>query len=103
MSVSPIKDSSGAVLLCHHVAKEGKPILRGRRDEPVSDEDSGWQFRCNAVPSKDIKKAQIWSLQEVLQLDPSLRSIVDLPHGKIVERRSRQESWIVSAVDAGES
>ena len=59
------------------VAKEGRPILRGRRDAPIASEDSGWQFRGHVASSEDIEKAQIWSVREVLKTDPSLQAIIE--------------------------
>ena len=90
------KDDSGAVLLCEHVAEHEKPILRGRRDAPQSPEDSGWQFRCNVASEETIEKAQIWSVKEVLEADPTLRAIIEQPVGTIVERISPDVEWKIS-------
>ena len=97
------KDDSGAVLLCEHVAKEGKPILRGRRDQPQSPEDSGWQFRCNVASEEDIKKVQIWSVREVLETDPTLRAIITQPYGTVVERIRPDADWNIASVEAADA
>ena len=60
----------GAVL-CEHVAKQGARIHVAKKNEPVCDEDSGWQFSCGC-DEKNENEAQIWSLKEVIDLEPSL-------------------------------
>ena len=52
--------------MCFHVASEGLPILYAERSQPVSAEDSGWQFVCNSGRLEDEKQAQVWSLKKCL-------------------------------------
>jgi len=85
------------------VAKEGKPILRGRRDKPLSPEDSGWQFRCNVASEEDIKKAQIWSVREVIEADPTLRAIIAQPYGTVVERIRPDADWKISSGESADA
>lgn len=68
----PAKDSSSAVLLCDHVASGALPILRGRRDKPLSPEGGGWQFRCNVSVGEATNETKIWSVDELLESDDSL-------------------------------
>lgn len=96
----PEQDSSGAVLLCGHVASGALPILRGRRDKPLGPEDSGWQFRCNVSANEATSEAKIWSVDELLENDESLRSIIEEPYGAIVERKSTTSPWVISRFDA---
>ena len=95
-------DSSGAILLCGHIAVEGRPILRGRRDRPMSPEDSGWQFRCNKAPAEYVDDAQIWSISEVLEMDPTIAPIIDEPFGTTVERSSPEVEWVVAHFEPDE-
>ncbi len=95
-------DSTGAAILCEHVAREECPILRGRRDTPLSPEDSGWQFRCNRILEESVEQAKIWSIAEVIEADPSVASIVHYPYGTIVERASCEADWVVSRFDPDE-
>lgn len=87
------QNASGAAIVCPHVAREGLPILYAERSEPVNAEDSGWQFLCNAGGPEDESQAQIWSLDEVLALEPSLRSVITAPAGTRVYRRDKLTAW----------
>jgi hypothetical protein len=88
-----MQDSSAAAIVCPHVARDGRPILYAERSEPVNAEDSGWQFLCNSVRSEDPSQAQVWSLDEVLVLEPSLRSVIVAPPGTRVYRRDKLAAW----------
>ena len=39
--------ADSAAIVCTHVARDGLPIRLARRDEPVHDVDTGWQFHCD--------------------------------------------------------
>lgn len=91
MSASGI-EKSAAVILCPHVASGSHSILMAVRTEPVNEADSGWQFLCNV--EEDLPEdAQVWSVSEVLQLDPSLRDYINAPPGTTIMRESNSASW----------
>ncbi len=64
---------SCAAIVCNHVATRKHPIRYARWDETDDPDDSGWQFVCWAVKREDPKGAQVWALDEVLELEPTLR------------------------------
>ena len=77
---------------CRHVALDGYPILFASRDEPVSAEDSGWQFLCNSGEGEN-DEARTWAISTVLRHDPTLLGIVFLPAGTTVVRSSGNHGW----------
>lgn len=83
----------GAVILCAHVAKSQFPILLGERDESTMPEDTGWQFLCNRVESEDMQEAQVWGLNEVLDVVPSLARFVNCPVGTTIMRDDEKSEW----------
>lgn len=84
-------DSSGAALVCEHVAGRKAPILYAFRDEPVEPEDSGWQFLCGT--DDDIEQMQVWSVNEVLRLEPTLGEWVDRAAPVEIFRSDEQSPW----------
>lgn len=89
-------DDSGAAILCEHVAKGKCPILKAKKDKPLRSEDSGWQFLCNSGNDEDISKAQIWSIREVLEFDPTLAGYLNQPYGTELTRENEHSRWKVS-------
>ena len=89
------KDMSGAAIVCVHVAKKNYPILMARRDEPVSDVDSGWQFLCNSGADENMEEAQTWSINEVIRIEPSLQRYLAHPEGTTIFRKGKDTEWIV--------
>ena len=88
-------NASGSVVVCSHVAG-GYPILHAERSEPDEPVDTGWQFVCNSGLDEDIETAQIWSLNEVLAVEPSLSALINLPPGTQLHRENRSSPWQVS-------
>ncbi|MBL9008565.1 MAG: DUF2185 domain-containing protein [Myxococcales bacterium] len=85
-------DDSGAAIVCEHIAEAGCPILRALRDEPVVDEDSGWQFTCGADGHTD-ETGRVWSLSEVISHDDSLADLIQLPVGTSAVRARQDSPW----------
>jgi len=85
-----------AVIVCEHVA-QGAPILRGARDEPLEEADSGWQFLCNSGVFENQDNAQVWALHEVLEIDPALGEFIDHPPGTVIVRESASAPWKLEA------
>lgn len=80
-----------AAIVCAHVASGVKPICLAERSMPEDPADSGWQFLCGQT-EEDWKKAQVWSIQEVLELEPSLREFIDYP-AEITLVRDKLGCW----------
>jgi hypothetical protein len=73
--------SKKGAIVCAHIAAGTLGIARAVHDAPISNDDSGWQFLCGRFGSECIGEAEIWSLIEVLQLDPSLAPWIELIEG----------------------
>jgi hypothetical protein len=67
---------------------EGAPVLYVSHDA----DDDGWQF-LDGQPA-DVDEGRVIGMREVLSIDPSLRSIADLPPGWIAWRSSPSDPWV---------
>lgn len=83
-------DDSGIVFTCKHVIGEKKPILYASKDEKTFPEDTGWQFLCGG--SHIDSDARIVSLKEVLEMDASIRKLVDFTEGEF-HRKTGVDEW----------
>jgi hypothetical protein len=79
-------------MVCGEVADGRCAILYAERSEPVDEADSGWLFTCGSRQD-DPALAQIWALEEVLEVEPSLRAYVGMPSGTVLERGSPDAPW----------
>jgi hypothetical protein len=77
-----------AVFTTIQVLRRGQPILHVSHD----DEDGAWQFHTGAqqVSARD---AMIVSLKEIVEHDPTIRELADLPCGWHAERDGVGDSW----------
>jgi hypothetical protein len=76
-----------ATFTVRQVLGDGKPILHVTHDP----EDGGWQF-LTGDPVK-MADALLVSLASVVQHDPSVAEVADLPPGWTASRRSAGEPW----------
>lgn len=86
-------NDTGAAIVCEHIALEKLPILYAKRDEPLSSEDSGWQFLCNSGKEENEEKAQVWAISEVLALEPSLVEYIEKLPGTMIFRKNINDTW----------
>ena len=86
-------DQNSAVILCSHVANGGKPIFLAFRAEPENEADSGWQFLCNTVEDENWQEAKVWSISEVLSIEPSLDAYIEYPAGTNLMRTDSASEW----------
>ena len=84
-----------AAIVCEHVALMKSPILSAFRTEPESLEDSGWQFFCGKEEEENFGNAQVWLLEEVLIIEPTLSEYMNLHPGVQVWRPAKNEDWII--------
>ena len=91
LSVDPSIANAGAIV-CAHVAA-GEPMLRAIRDNPMDPDDSGWQFLCDSGEDKRIEDAQIWSVTQVVERDPSLLPFINSPVGTTMARTDVNSEW----------
>lgn len=82
-----------AAILCSHVVDDRLPILFATRTEPENDADSGWQFLCNTGVEEKWQDAKVGSIDEVLQLEPSLQAYIELPAGTTLIRENDSTEW----------
>lgn len=78
------------VFTCSHILEDGRPILLVTHHE----DDSNWQFLCGGETHDDAS-AVIVSLGELLDLDPTIEDICDLPLDSFAMRSAVGEKWYV--------
>lgn len=69
-------DTQTAAIVCTHIANESSRICVAVRSEPLEEADSGWQFLCGQH-EENLNEAALWSLGEVLELEPSLWPFIE--------------------------
>ncbi|MGK7390507.1 MAG: immunity protein Imm33 domain-containing protein [Candidatus Cyclobacteriaceae bacterium M2_1C_046] len=80
-----------AVFTTKFVTEEYKPITYVSHDDDGSD----WQFFSNDDFKELESIARIVSLQEIINLDPSIRELADMPVGYYATRKSKDDKWII--------
>lgn len=76
-----------AVITLRQILSEGEPILHVTHDS----DDGGWQFLGWNDPQEE--DAKLVALSEIVQLDPSVQELADLPLGWHAWRRTTKEPW----------
>lgn len=76
-----------AAITTVQVLERRLPILRVTH----SDDDRSWAFVCGTT--NDVKDGRVIGMREVLELDPTLRTIADLPPGWSAWRESVGAAW----------
>ena len=76
-----------AVITLKTVISREVPILFVSRDE----DDQSWQFLTGEIVRKN--DAAVVALHEIVELDPSVPELADLPPGWIAKRRSENAAW----------
>ena len=82
-----------AAIVCSHVATGQRKILVADRGAPEDPADSGWQFLCGAE-IEDWEQASVWSVQEVIDVEPTLASLVNMSIGTRLMRLSQNDEWV---------
>lgn len=85
-----------AAILCPHIAIHKQPICFARRDEPAFPEDSGWQFLCGADHGEGEPEGHLWSINDVMKLESSLRVFLSCAENTEISRTDSSSEWIVS-------
>ena len=70
-----------------HIIRDRKPITHAYHDES----DHGWQFF--SAEGSSMEDAMIVALGSIVDLDPSIREIADLPVGWMAQRDSSGAPW----------
>jgi hypothetical protein len=79
-----------AVITLRQIVDGSQPILRVTHDS----DDHGWQFL--AIDDARVEDAAVVSLQTILNVDPSLVEVADLPPGWHAWRPSITDAWMRS-------
>ena len=85
--------ADSAAIVCTHVANGGLPIRLARRDAPVHEVDTGWQFHCDVHDHAGDDTALVVAVHEVVALDPTVLPILDNPPGTAFRRESAGADW----------
>ena len=76
-----------AVFTTSHVVHAGKPIVYVSHDA----DDGTWQFHSDdPVSTADM---MILALEEILEIDPTIGSLANLPEGYCASRLDRSSAW----------
>lgn len=79
-----------AVFTTQAVLARRAPMLHVSHDS----DDGAWQFHSGETSTTNAPA--LASLEEVLRIDPSLRSLADLPLGVTATRQSSTAPWVRS-------
>lgn len=78
-----------AVLTCTHILNENRPILYVSHDF----EDGCWQFLCGQ--EHKTEDAKIMALEEIYNMDKSLKEIANLDYGESAIRKDLTSKWVI--------
>lgn len=73
--------------VCSHVFDATRPVLL------VSREDGEWQLLCGGAHDHD-ETPRVVGLNHVIDRDPSLQGLLDLPSDWDAERESVESPWV---------
>ena len=76
-----------AVFTTRQVVRDGVPVLYVSHDP----DDGAWQFHSVSLPEPE--DAMVVSLRSMLDRDPTLAEVGDLPMGWIAERAHSTAAW----------
>jgi len=77
-----------AVITVDRVIAGGNPVLYVSHDE----DDGGWQFLDGAAVA--VADARIAALGELVDSDPTLAELADLPEGFVASRITKGDTWV---------
>ena len=86
----PFKDKPNtAVITCNHILDEKQPILYVSHDA----DDGCWQLLCSK--EHDVEDSRIVALEEIFEMDKSIKKIANLNYGKKAYRKDKNDKWII--------
>jgi len=83
-----------AAISLRQIAEGGAPVLLVTHDK----DDHGWQF-LDGSKSPSTSDAVVVCMSEVVESDPSLFELADLPPGWRAWRQSVNDEWVREASD----
>jgi hypothetical protein len=78
-----------AVIVNRRIVEDGDLVAYVSHDES----DGGWQFHVSDSPGLNENDAMVVSLRNMVQLDPTLSDLADLPLGWHAWRESKDSRW----------
>ncbi|MCQ2465480.1 MAG: hypothetical protein MJ095_07855 [Oscillospiraceae bacterium] len=89
MAYFPFSERKGMLCFtCTHVLEDKKPITFVTHHF----DDNNWQFLCSSEHSD--AEAVIISIGELLEIDPSIEKLCDLPVGGFANRKNINAKWM---------
>jgi len=82
-----------AAFSLRQIVKEGAPVLLVTHDE----DDHGWQF-LDGSDSPSESDAMVVCMSHIVESDPSLFELADLPPGWSAWRQSVNDQWVREAL-----
>lgn len=82
-----MKQREVAAFVCKHVLEHSRPVLLVARD------DGDWQFLCGEAHEPE-EIPEVVGMNHIIDSDPGLRQILDLPAGWLAERSSPDLPWV---------
>lgn len=79
-----------AVFTTRAIVEEGAWIAHVSHD----DEDGAWQFHDAGPAAADLADAQLVSLRSMVERDPTLGNVLDLPLGGRASREAPDSPWV---------
>lgn len=80
-----------AVFICSHIYENKKPILL------VCHADGDWQFLCGEGHDEN-EKPKVACVTHLLERDPTLNEVADIPENYEEERSKVGADWVVTAI-----
>ena len=77
-----------AVFTTVYVIENNSPIVYVSHDI-----DGDWQF-FGHEKDVEIDKARVVSLEEIIEIDSSVKDVLDMPRGTAAHRKSRESEWV---------
>lgn len=84
----PFDQPKDCATIVSRVVMEGKTVITYVSHD---EDDGGWQFLDDQTT--DVRQAALVSLAGVVEMDPSVLQIADLPPGWIAVRQDAQAVW----------
>lgn len=84
-----------AALNLKSIASKQQPILHVVHDS----DDHGWQFLT--LDDADPAEAAVVSMKQIVEMDPTVLGVADIPPGWHAWRKSEQDTWQRSPQEGG--
>ncbi len=79
-----------AVFTTRAIVEDGAWIASVSHDA----DDGAWQFHDSGPGSADVAEARVVSLRHIVERDPTVRDVLDLPLGRRASRDAADSPWV---------